>query len=182
MKNNHFLRFCCLLAVPLLWGGCSWLKNDDAPLDPVEQLPPITTTGEGVFACLFNGEPWVSCGWSLKKSSVSAAYGFDRFQITGRRFCGGQDEDIVISINIKTSDSLGLYPPHRISYNDFNLACQDAAVPYELLDSADNWVEILRMDWHDFIASGLFQCTLVHAKCGDTIHITEGRFDYKWAN
>lgn len=53
---------------------------------------------------------------------------------------------------------------------------------YFLLETADNWVEILNLDTDEFIVSGIFECTLVHEGCGDTLFITDGRFDYDWAN
>ena len=181
MKNNNLLLFCCLLAVPLLWGGCSWLKNDNAPLDPVERLPPITTTGANTFGCLLNGEPWVVCGGFLETSRLSASYGYqsNMLRISGTRWCKASRDNVLIA---STVDGPGLYEYRRAEYDNREIECQDVLDPYRLLEGADNRLEILRLDKENYIMSGTFQCTLVHAKCGDTIHITEGRFDYKWAN
>ena len=35
-------------------------KEDDGPINPVDQLPPATQTGVGMMACLIDGEPWVN--------------------------------------------------------------------------------------------------------------------------
>ena len=96
----------------------------------------------------------------------------------GSRECDGFDDSIYINSII---DSVGIYPLERVHFNDFELECQDVVDPYMLLEDADNWVEILNLDTEEFIVSGTFQCTLVHDKCGDTLFITDGRFDYKWA-
>jgi len=172
---------CWLLALPLLWGGCDWLKNDNAPLDPVEQLPPITTTGANTFGCLLNGEPWVVCGGFLETSRLSGGYGYqsNRLRISGKRWCKSSRDNIFISAIV---NSLGAYEYERAEYGNQEIECQDVLDPYSFLKGADNRLEILRLDKENYIMSGTFQCTLVHAKCGDTIYITEGRFDYKWAN
>jgi hypothetical protein len=172
---------CWLLLPPLLWGGCDLLKNDDTPLESVQQLPPITTTGANTFGCLLNGEPWVVCGGFLETSRLSGGYGFqsNMLEIVGKRWCKASKDNIYLST---FADAPGVHEYRYAEYRNREIECQDVLDPYRLLEGADNRLEILRLDKENYIMSGTFQCTLVHAKCGDTIYITEGRFDYKWAN
>ena len=147
----------------------------------MERLPPITTTGANTFGFLLNGEPWVVCGGSLKNSRLSASYSYQlsMLEIRGRRRCAPFRDNIYL---VTIADGPGVYEYIRAEYGNRELECQDVVDPYTFLEGADNRLEILRLDKENYIMSGTFQCTLVHAKCGDTIHITEGRFDYKWAN
>ena len=181
--KNKFLLLTWLLAVPLLWGGCDkpLFKTDEASIAQPDELPPITTTGEGTFACKINGVNWQRCGGNLKASSLTGEWHpvYKIFQLAASRECEGFDDRISISAYI---DSKSTYPLSRATYNDFELECQDVADPYVLLEGADNWVEILNLDTEEFIVSGTFQCTLVHEGCSDTLFITDGRFDYDWAN
>ena len=67
--KNKFLLLTWLLAVPLLWGGCEkpLFKTDKASIAQPDELPPITTTGEGTFACKINGVNWQRCGGNLEE-------------------------------------------------------------------------------------------------------------------
>jgi hypothetical protein len=182
--KNKFLLLTWLLAVPLLWAGCDkpLFNPDRGSIAQPNELPPITTTGEGTFACKINGVNWQRCGGGFLQSSILGNWSpnYKIFQISGmRRSCEGFDDSIYLNAIV---DSAGFYPLKRAHFDDFNLDCQDVADPYVLQEGASNWVEILNLDTKEFIVSGTFQCTLVHEECGDTLFITDGRFDYDWAN
>ena len=181
--KNKFLLLTLLLAIPLLWSGCDkpLFKPDRGSFAQPDELPPITTTGEGTFACKINGVNWQRCGGGFLQSSILGNWSpnYKIFQLGAKRECSGFDETISINAIV---DSAGTYPLEMADFNDFNLECQDVLDPYVLLEGADNWVEILNLDTKEFIVSGTFQCTLVHEGCGDTLFITDGRFDYDWAN
>ena len=181
--KNKFLLLTWLLAVPLLWGGCDkpLFKTDEASIAQPDELPPITTTGEGTFACKINGVNWQTCksGWIGSSISGNWSPNYKIFQLLATRGCEDFDDSVFITAHI---DSIGTYELSRAHFDDFNLDCQDVADPYVLLEGASNSVEILNLDTDEFIVSGTFQCTLVHEECGDTIFITDGRFDYDWAN
>ena len=181
--KNKFLLFTWLLAVPLLWSGCEkpLFKTDKGSIAQPDELPPITTTGEGTFACKINGVNWQRCGGNLKASSLTGEWHpfYKVFQLLATRECEDFDDSIFISAYV---DSLGRYDFHNGSYGDNDLSCLDRWPDrFSLLETADNWVEILNLDTEEFIVSGTFQCTLVHEECSDTLFITDGRFDYKWA-
>jgi len=70
--KNKFLLLTWLLAVPLLWAGCDkpLFKTDEASFAQPDELPPITTTGEGTFAYKINGVNWQRCGGGFLQSSI----------------------------------------------------------------------------------------------------------------
>ncbi|KGE87269.1 MAG: hypothetical protein ACE362_19030 [Phaeodactylibacter xiamenensis] len=182
--KNKFLLLTWLLAVPLLWVGCDkpLFKPDRGSIAQPNELPPITTTGEGNFACKINGVNWQRCGGGFLQSSILGNWSpnYKIFQISGmRRSCEGFDDSVYIAAYV---DSVGRYSLHDAFYNDRNHPCQESSDPSRLLEGADNWVEILNLDTDEFIVSGTFQCTVVDDNCGDTLFITDGRFDYDWAN
>ena len=178
--KHKYTHWTSLFIFILLLSACKKIKIDLTPYP--DDLPPITTEGKGTFACLLNGEVWSRCGGNLERSSLIGEYHdfYKIFQMLAGRDCDEFDDSI--SITAYVTDGEGKYDLHRADYNDFNSDCHSAWNPYELLEGAENWVEILHLDLNEAIVSGTFQCTLVHPDCGDTLYITEGRFDYDWAN
>src|SRR5690606_22398394 len=51
-----------LLSSLLLFACC---KSDDNMPAPIDQLPPATQTGEVIFACLVDGEPYICKGYDM---------------------------------------------------------------------------------------------------------------------
>ena len=179
MKYKYTYWFV-LLSFILLSSACKKIKIDLTPYP--DELPPITTEGKGTFACLLNGEIWSRCGGNLERSSLIGEYHdfYKIFQLQTSRDCDGFDDSILISAYV--TDGEGKYDLHRADYNNFNNECQDVLDTYLFVDGTENSVEILHLDLEEHIVSGTFQCTLVHPDCGDTLYITDGRFDYDWAN
>ena len=58
MRNTLIL----LLSSLLLFACC---KSDDNMPTPIDQLPPATQTGEVIFACLVDGEPYICKGYDM---------------------------------------------------------------------------------------------------------------------
>lgn len=50
---KHFF----LLLLTLSLSGCS--KDDDRPINPIDQLPPATQTGANTFGALLDGEAFI---------------------------------------------------------------------------------------------------------------------------
>jgi hypothetical protein len=184
LPSASSLMLTCLLAVPLLWGGCrkgSLFPTTQGSVAQPDELPPITTTGEGTFACKINGVNWQRCGGGFLQSSILGNWSpnYKILSMFGERECEEFDDYIRIVAYV---DSIGKYDLHYAMYGNHNLDCQESTEPSHLLEGADNWVEILNLDTEEFIVSGTSQCTLVDDNCNDTIYITDGRFDYDWTN
>lgn len=178
--KHKYTHWISLFIFMLLLSACKKIKIDLTPYP--DELPPITTEGKGTFACLLNGEVWSRCGGFLETSSLLGEYheASNIFYLDASRFCDDLDDSILISAHV--INGIGRYNLSQADYNNFNNECQDVLDTYLFVDGADNNVEILYLDLEEHIVSGTFQCTLVHPDCGDTLYITEGRFDYDWAN
>lgn len=48
------------IAIALCLFNCN--NDDDSNKPPIDQLPPMTTTGENTIGCLVNGEPFADSG------------------------------------------------------------------------------------------------------------------------
>ena len=171
-----------LLLMPLSWASC------DKPLFSIKKdppsLPPITTTGENTFGCLVNGEFWLK-NTQFLHGGITGEYhsGYDIFQIHGHRFREG-DLQASISFSAYLTEE-GEHELHHATYWDSDSTCIGSIVRegFELLlEGASNKVNILNLDQKEFIVSGTFEFTLVYPECGDTIRVTDGRFDYDYAN
>jgi len=56
-------KYILLLFLPALLSLSCCKKDDDQPVDPVNQLPPATQTGANTAGCLVNGEPFTPKGY-----------------------------------------------------------------------------------------------------------------------
>lgn len=170
-----------LLLAALL--GLSQCKKSD--LAPVDQLPPATQTGQRTIGCLVNGQPWTPQGFDgtqnysivydqgLGSSFDVQAYRYqqqptDNYQylaLSGSRLYGPKTYSIWDSVDT------------RASFYDRRTSCD--------LNSRDKdtyrrgTLTITRFDKAAGIISGTFAFTLYKPGC-DTLHITDGRFDYKF--
>jgi hypothetical protein len=175
--------FWGFLLLTLLSSSCE--KIITAPSSQ-ESLPPITTEGKGTFACKVNGEVWRNCGGGAGIFGGGSLFGeyhdfYKIFQLLATRECEGFDGSMFIYTDV--TNGIGSYQIKRFNRTNYNSECHDDPFnPYELLEGAENSVDIIKLDLEEYIVSGTFQCTLVHPDCKDTLYITEGRFDYDWAN
>ncbi len=87
-----------------------------------------------------------------------------------------------MNFSIIIDNGIGKYPMKKQPVNDERFrdynginGCQK----YELDDTKTNQVEITFLDQQKRIAAGKFEMT-VYNQCGDTLKITDGRFDVKF--
>ena len=169
----------CLLAL-LLFGGC-----DSGP-----RLTPVTQEGKNTFSCRINGKVWVPRGSSGMGGEIKPVNGgFLRNVIT--------DES---NISIKTYSSTGTSDQvdlFLVSYETgrhlLNRAtaeigvslspesygrCQVNGKTYMTNESFTGWINLVKADINTGIIAGTFEFTAV-AGDGETVRITDGRFDIK---
>lgn len=175
MKNISILFLLCSV---LLFSSCS---NDDDNCVGIDCLPPATTTGEGTFGCLVNGEPFVD------NSGVFNAFyqlvdGEYFFNITANF---NNKKPLVISLatnslEIESNSSYQLVSREQSSF--YAEVTFDNDPPLFLNDNTTNnsnpgLIDIILLDKQENIVSGRFNFQIQDTINNKTYNITEGRFD-----
>ena len=171
----------------LMMAGCK--KNK--PKTELEKLPPITQTGANTFGCLINGQvflpkgpslnPILTCYYQYIYSPSSSGY---VFQVAAR---DNSHPSILNSVNI-LCDSVKLEESKtytlqevvrglsRGNYRHFTDTSLDDFFTYSPFSGE---LFLKRFDETNQIASGTFWFNAVDTN-GDTVHVTDGRFDMQF--
>lgn len=190
MKNTKTTTVILLLLASLLYVSCE--KTLIAPKEPrgpvLDEygLPTLEGNKGTIYACLVNGEPWVSDVFTglLARAPSSSYYRDTRRFSVGGSIKKNRPLDIssmVSYIKLNTFEP-NIYYPLRDSLEGGG-ACSKTSCYYSYKKQIDpdfNYLEILEMEtgaWKS--VKGRFQMKLVNErsdKCLDTIVITQGRF------
>jgi hypothetical protein len=162
MKKKLYIL---LLLFPF-WGlgGLSCSNDDDSGCVGIDCLPPATTTGEGTFGCLVNGEPYVD-----KSGSFNCFYqlvdGEYYFGIGSDKELSQIDQIVILSWMKEIEQGIIIPLDVRDNGNFFSEVSFDCICP--------NAVTTSQMD--GFLISNEF--TVTDPTTGNIYEITEGRFD-----
>lgn len=182
MKSPSLFYFFLIIFFSI--AGCKKHKTDN----PVDQLPAATQEGKNTFGFLLNGEAWTPSGHvgitPNLSVSVDDSYKNGTFNITAYKILSDSNKQylalgIADSLNfqsIPVTIKLGK-PLFGLSYT--NSYCRYDSF-FDTLTYAYGQLEISKFDKTNRIISGTFFATLFKANCGDTIKITDGRFDMKF--
>jgi hypothetical protein len=174
MKKKLYIL---LLLFPL-WGlGGLSCDSDDNNCVGIDCLPPATTTGEGTFGCLVNGEPFVdnSGAFNCFYQVVDGEYYFgitatvdrsDYVQID----IGSLKKEILTNtiLELKEREVGNFY-----AWLSFDCICPQGKTNSVLPGS----LIITKLDSLNNIVSGTFEFTVKDPNTGTVYEITEGRFD-----
>ena len=200
MKNilKIFLPFCLIFI--LAFSGC---RKKNASGSQISQLPPLTTRGLNTFGCLVNGKalvpeepigdigPYYACTYQYLYADTSKPYDFAVWGKDKPSACIFSDVAIGLdSVNIKTgdvydltawADSTGHFVDGRkhASYI-VTSSCLDMKT-YYTTNAVRGQITIVLLDPVNQIASGTFWFDAIFAP-GDTVHVTEGRFDMHYTD
>jgi hypothetical protein len=187
--------FCLLLVLPCLALQCNKDKDDPDPDNgkgsDKEQLPPATQSGENTFGCLVNGEVWRPENGEVYRNPLRASFGLGRLTISAEREIDKKSLDNEINITMYDNiDDTGYYrldeydtdSLRSINYALYRL--EKIGCQYSTYYSNKNYVIINRLDSIKNIISGRFEFIAVNDSCGelDTMRVTDGRFDIKYAH
>lgn len=178
------MKHLLLISAIFVFAACKKANNN------VDALPPITQTGAGTFGCLINGKVYTPKGFEQNRPNFDMVVDpyYNDGSIDIRVF--NKEGDITEGLNFG-SDSVseaGLYTigsrsdfSHSIYSRDISdFICE---TPYTFGSNSDKtgFIKIARYDLVNRIFSGEFEFHFVNPDCGlgDTIHITQGRFDKK---
>jgi hypothetical protein len=182
MKNNNFLLFCWLLAVPLLWGGCGKEGNC-----PERKLPPITTEGRNTIGFKLDGEVWtphvnasvIQTPLDFGKLTVVYNPNTDFFYIRADRRpdgkCDTSNQVFHIGLSIDRdfpADSSAL------GNNGAQLSDWSGGNKWFRFDTTASYsLAVHRFDLDQRVLSCSFECGIIHRGTGTRREITEGRLD-----
>lgn len=155
----------------------------------VLNLPAITSEGKGTFGCLINNRIWVPnqykdriyCEYYPWKNGGDY-YGTLCLKSSKRHFLNDRSGGLNMTLRnrVFTIGKAPLY--YKNSTKDLLVFLSDTNYYYDnLKPNPDNFINISRLDTVNRIVAGTFQCTLINLfGSGDTVRITEGRFDLRF--
>jgi hypothetical protein len=160
-------------------------KNDDYNNtgNPLDQLPPITTTGENTFGCLLDGEAFLPGG---TPNPLDCVYQF----INGEFYFGlqGNNRD---ELNNNVRISIGTVALELVEGEEFTLLENETGNAMGRFSYATNAtytsqnnsgvLKITRLDTENNIVSGTFSFDIIDFE-GNLREIREGRFDMQYTN
>lgn len=189
MKHRYLLIPLSLFFITLTASKC---KKDKTPVDPVSQLPPETQTGANTFGCLIDGKVFVPKGTPFGGPSLKCAY-----QYLNDAYSKGFYFQLSASHNYSTQnlEGIGIFTENlEITERIYDLedSFQDGKA-YGLYlkfeesrrikeytkSSLPGQLIITKFDEINQTVSGTFWFSVV-VNPGDTIKITDGRFDMKF--
>ena len=186
MKNNSLLLFCVAIFLCFCFAQCKKTKLPIA-LTELEKLPPITQTGANTFGCLVDGVAWLPNGSRPQNGGsniqvyVDPTFQGGRFSITGHQYNNYQSKLNFGSSNCTSGGSFDIsQSANGIGYTRFlnNInTCEFSS--FDAGTFRKGIFIITRYDLANGIFSGTFDFTIKSQACGDTIRITNGRFDVK---
>ncbi len=152
---------------------------------PEPTLPEISSSGLNTFGFMFAKEVWTP---NLLVSTLSANYGMQGDGVKLNLFCRRKSQQ-----NLKTSDTFNLkYTSPDITLGTHELNDANCKIEVETI-SADNRtreyvlagkgsITFIRWDPKNRIGSGTFSFNVKETTSGETVAITEGRFDMVLGN
>jgi hypothetical protein len=167
-----------LLSLPLFLNSCK-KSTPDKPNTPVTPptcdtcLPDITTTGKGTFGCKVNGKIWLpKGGW------MSPATRLEYFQYN--LMIDGENSENV-NINVKEIHDTGYFDFSTFQFVSTRALFRntDLTINYRSQPITNGYLHLLRFDMDKGIVSGTFAFDAYNTE-GDSVHITEGRFDLRF--
>ena len=171
-----------LFALALLWSCRKDKLNDDG-------LPPATQEGKNTAGFLLNGEPFLpggkkafgesphfylsidptyndgSCGGQIKRN----VNGQLEYLIFGSDSCKGT---AVLPVPHNRNGVLFITPSIKVGEKDKRYSSSDTTI------KTTGYYQMTRYDIENGIFSGIFEFHFMTPT--DTVHITKGRFDYKF--
>jgi hypothetical protein len=153
--------------------------NNTTPTPCDTCLPPITTHGAGTFGCKINGKPFVARGNRTRTATqldvdISKLY----VSVIGRNYLDKVNiPSVSFSIEPLLDTGIINFPNNAInSWAQHRVGSQQFIAE----DIIKGQIHFLRVDYQRRIFSGTFEFDvydIYNIANGDTIHITEGRFD-----
>lgn len=169
-----------LLSLPLFLTSCK-KTTPDKPNTPVTPptcdtcLPDITTSGKGTFGCKVNGKIWLTKGGWL---SPATTLGYFNQELTVVGY--NSDYEQRVNISLKPLIDSGFYAFETTNFSTSRVLYRmDENNLFTKEPVSKGYIYIKRFDLLTGVISGTFAFDAYNSR-GDTVHITEGRFDLRF--
>lgn len=188
MKRITATPILLLITCLLCFAQC----KKDKTKTPLEQLPPETQTGANTFGCLINGQVFRPGGAQLSGGSLNAIYqhifpSTPSGYIFGISAKNNQEQCKLRQIGFafdSVSMRVAVYQlEKRVNgkgagvYQEFY--CNQTFKEYVTNEILNGELNVKKFDTIDQIASGTFWFKAL-SNLGDTVSVTEGRFDVRY--
>jgi hypothetical protein len=182
MKLSAYFIFILLL---IFFASCCKKERIDLPdNNNIPGLPPATQSGANTLGFLLNGKPWTPEGNNSLTIDFDSGIDDGVMGIVAYRTVNSTSQNFGFGIR----DSMNFVnSPYVLSLSQnglFRIGVYSSATCF--LRSTDNgtyrngMLKITALDRTRRIVAGSFEATLFNPFCGDTIKITNGRFDLKF--
>lgn len=179
--------FIKLILIAVLLTACN-NDDDNNTGNPLDQLPPMTTTGENTIGCLVNGEPFTDSGL------MNNFYQF----VDGEYFLGisweeGSTGNISYGeIDIRRNEIIEGHT-YFLNENSIQNDFTGGSANYIYINNSSSgefqtnsthfgYITFTRFDTNINIMSGTFQFEAEDINTGEIISISNGRFDLTFTN
>lgn len=147
-------------------------------INPIDQLPPATQTGQRTFGCLVNGQAWTPAGNPFGAPLFTADYHNRNLYLTADRavITNGITSKQRIQFEIDSLDRPGAFILKNATSRTAELSDSEKSCLFTTAATQPATVIITRLDPVNRVVSGTFSFTLATPSCGQVI-VTDGRFD-----
>lgn len=179
-------KYIKYILIAVVLSACN---NNDDNKPPIEQLPPMTTTGENTIGCLVNGEPFTDRG--LMNNFYQFVDGKFSLVINWGTSIPGNIESGQIEINNIEIEQGETY---ILNFSDFvednftggggtyTIINNETSGQFETNQNFTGFITFTRFDTNSNIMSGTFEFQAKEISNEDTITLTDGRFDLTFTN
>lgn len=181
MKNKYL--FLLLLISACVCFGSSCKKQPDTVAE-IDKLPPATQTGANTMGALVNGQAFISDDYQCNYIYTNGGY---YFLVDGSNKVG---YNLILDMNLATT-FLPINEGQTLKLEDYNTSGK-AAATYAMVNNTTQYpvykttsivsgqMHITKFDQTNQIVSGTFFFNAIRLTTGDTVHVTDGRFDMKY--
>lgn len=188
LKTSSSITCSCLLFIGLLSLTLAPSCKKEKKVDQLSLLPAATQTGANTFGCLVNGIAFIPKKdnnlFHSAPAALSSSYNYDLgkkgyvFGIDARHYTDNQNATLVgfATDSLKISEGATLILSKSSTPGFASGGYLSATSNYNTSDYATGQLTITHLDTIKQIVSGIFNFKAVD-RAGDTVRITNGRFD-----
>ena len=182
MKHTIWLL---LIGVVFCFAKCEKENPIDSNNNNIPGLPPATQTGANTLGFLLNGVPWTPAGPNNLSLDYDPGFNNGIVSLVAYRQIQNTDNSvfalgIIDSLKIMSIPISILIRTGSLAQASFTDKEFCARIHFDTSVSRSGILNVTKLDRANGIFSGTFEIKLFNPNCGDTISITNGRFDLKF--